>query len=340
MRNNFKRFFSLMLVVALVFALSATTLAADEKTLLTLEAKPGIQNGIISVSVNAKDEGVVADGKLVFTYDSAILSFKDAEAGSAWGETDVVVKANDKLGTVIVAFAGEEAAKAGHVFTLKFEAVDQGQSTVAINEGESYITGADAYSLAADTKIDIVGFDDVVAGRYYVEGINYVIGEGYMEGVGDNKFAPNTSTTRGMAVTVLYRMAGSPKVEAEVPFTDVDAKRYYADAVAWAYSEEITNGVTETKFAPSHIVTREQMATLLARYASSIEEIKIETKGDLSKFTDGKTVKAFAVESMTWAVENGIINGVKVDVLRPQGDSTRGQLATMIMRFAKVTATK
>ena len=340
MRNKFKRFFSLMLVVALVFALSATTLAADEKPLLTLDAKPGIQNGIMSVSVNAKEEGIAADGKLVFTYDSAILSFMDVEVGSAWGDTDIVVKANgDQLGTVVVAFAANEAAKAGNVFTLKFEAVDQGQSTVAMNTGDSYITGADAYTLAANTKVDIVGFDDVLAGRYYVEGINYVIGEGYMEGVGDNRFAPNASTTRGMAVTVLYRMAGSPKVKAEVPFTDIDPERFYADAVAWAYSEKITDGVTETKFAPCHVVTREQMVTFLARYASSLD-IEVEAKGDLSKFVDGDSVKNFAVESMTWAVDNGIVDGVKADLLKPQGSSTRGQLATMIVRFVKVTATK
>ncbi len=340
MRNNFKRLFSLMLVVALVFALSVTTLAAGEKPLLTLEAKPGIQNGIISVSVNAKEEGIVADGKLVFTYDSAILSFKDVEVGSVWGDTDIVVKANgDQLGTVVVAFAANEAAKAGNVFTLKFEAVDQGQSTVAMNTGDSYITGADTYTLAADTTVNIVGFDDVLAGRYYVEGINYVVGEGWMKGVTEDKFAPEAETTRGMAVAVLYRMAGSPEVTEKTPFDDVNPKRYYADAVAWACKEGITNGVTETKFAPSHIVTREQMATFLARYAAK-SGVSLETKGDLSKFVDGGSVKNFAVESMTWAVENGIINGVKADVLKPQGTSTRGQLATMIVRFVKVTATK
>lgn len=340
MRNSFKRFFSLMLVVALVFSLGVTTLAADKKPLLTLEAKPGIQNGVISVSVNAKEEGVAADGKLVFTYDSAILSFKDVEAGSAWGETDVVVRANgDKLGTVIVTFAANEASKAGHVFTLKFEAVDQGQSTVAIDEGASYITGAEGYSLAAETKVDIVGFDDVKAGRYYVDGINYVVGEGYMEGVGNNKFAPNTKTSRGMAVTVLYRMAGSPDVSAEIPFTDVDPERYYADAVVWAYKEKITDGVTETMFAPNHVVTREQMVTLLARYATTLG-ITVEAKGSLEQFVDGDSVMNFAVESMTWAVDNGIIDGVKVDLLKPQGSSTRGQLATMIVRFVKATATK
>lgn len=340
MRNNFKRFFSLMLVVALVFALSATTLAADEKNLLTLDAKPGIQNGIISVSVNAKDGGIVADGKLAFTYDSKILSFKDVQVGSVWGENDVVVEANgDKLGTVVVAFAANEAAEAGQIFTLRFEAVDQGQSTVAVNKDESYVTGADANALDSNTEVNIVGFDDVLAGRYYVEGINYVIGEGYMEGVGNNKFAPNTKTSRGMAVTVLYRMAGSPEVNEEVPFTDVNADRYYADAVAWAYKEKITEGVSETKFAPGHIVTREQMVTFLARYAAS-KGVEIEAKGNLDKFVDGDAVMNFAVESMTWAVENGIVDGVKEDLLKPQGASTRGQVATMIMRFANATHTK
>ncbi len=340
MGNKFKRVFSLMLVVALVFTLSTTTLASDEKPLLELEAKPGIQNGIISVTVNAREAGIVADGKLVFTYDSGILSFQGAEAGSAWAETDMVLKANgDQLGTVTVAFAANEAAGAGNVFTLKFEAVDQGQSTVELNEGDSYLTGGDAYSLAAGTKVDIVGFDDVLSGRFYVEGINYLIGEGYMEGIGGNKFAPNVSTTRGMAVTVLHRMAGCPEGKAELPFTDVDSDRYYADAVAWAYSEKITDGVTETQFAPCHVVTREQMVTFLARYASSCGST-IEAKGDLKKFADGDSVKAFAVESMTWAVDNGIIYGVQADILKPHGSSTRGQLATMIVRFAKAAAAK
>lgn len=340
MRNKFRRFFSLMLVVALVFAISVPALAADEKPLLTLESKPGIQNGVISVSVNANDKGVVADGKLTFTYDSAILSFKGVEVGSAWGDTDIVVKANsDKLDSVIVAFAANEAAEAGHVFTLKFDAVEQGQSTVAINEGESYITGADQYSLAASTTADVVGFDDVLPGYYFVEGINYVVGEGYMEGVGNGRFAPNAKTNRAMAVTVLYRMAGCPKVDKEVPFTDLVANEYYVDAVKWAYSEGITEGVSDTLFAPQHVVTREQMVTFLARYATSIG-IKVEAKGDLSKFTDGDAVMKYAVENMTWAVENGIIDGVGDNLLKPQASSTRGQLATMIMRFDKFAATK
>lgn len=341
MRNKFRRFFSLVLVVALVFAISVPALAADEKPLLALEAKPGIQHGTISVSVNAKDKGIAADGKLKFTYDSAILSFKDVEVGSAWGDTDIVVKANsDELGSVIVAFAANEAAEAGHIFTLKFDAVDQGQSTVAINKEDSYVTGADAYSLAASTTAKVVGFSDVQAGYYYVEGINYVVGEGYMQGVGNGRFSPNATTTRAMAVTVLYRMAGSPEVTEKAPFTDVSSDQYYADAVAWAHSKGITSGVTETLFAPGHVVTREQMVTFLARYATLINNVKIETKGDLSKFADGDSVMDYAVESMIWAVENGIIQGVRADVLRPQGSSTRGQLATMVMRFAKLTATK
>ena len=110
-------------------------------------------------------------------------------------------------------------------------------------------------------------FADVDTSRWYHEGVDHVVREKLMNGVSETLFHPNHNLTRGELVTVLYRMAGTPAVEASTPFTDVAEGRFYSDAVAWAYENEITEGVTDTLFAPNTDVTREQLVTFLYRYA-------------------------------------------------------------------------
>ncbi len=95
-------------------------------------------------------------------------------------------------------------------------------------------------------------FADVDTSRWYHEGVDHVVREKLMNGVSETLFHPNHNLTRGELVTVLYRMAGTPAVEASTPFTDVAEGRFYSDAVAWAYENEITEGVTDTLFAPQH----------------------------------------------------------------------------------------
>ncbi|MCI6730697.1 MAG: S-layer homology domain-containing protein, partial [Clostridiales bacterium] len=174
-------------------------------------------------------------------------------------------------------------------------------------------------------------FSDLDTSRWYHEGVDYVLENGLMKGMGDGIFAPNGTVTRGMIVTMLYRMAGEPAVESEAPFTDVASGRYYAKAVAWAYENDIVRGITDTRFAPEASATREQLMTFLYRYAAFAGQ-DVSARGSLDGFSDGGTVSTFARESMGWAVAEGLLVG-SAGQLMPKDTATRAQLATIIFRF-------
>ena len=165
------------------------------------------------------------------------------------------------------------------------------------------------------------------------EGIDFVASRGYMIGMGGAKFQPNTEMSRAMLVTVLYRIAGEPAVKGTAPFRDVEKNSWYTNAVIWAYQNNVTNGVSATEFAPEENVTREQMVAFFARYAK-LAGVDTTAKGDLKAFADASSVSAYAVPAMTWAVEAGLIKGVGENKLDPTGNSTRGQVATVIVRYA------
>ncbi len=176
-------------------------------------------------------------------------------------------------------------------------------------------------------------FSDLDLSRWYHAGVDYVLEQKFMKGVGNGLFRPNGIMTRGEVVTVLYRMEESPEVTGEHPFQDVEAGRYYEDAVVWAYQEGLVKGVSDTSFAPSTPITREQMVTFLYRYAQYKGQ-DVSASGDLTSYPDHEQVKPFAKEAMTWAVDKEIIKGID-GALMPRGQSTRAQSATMVQRFAQ-----
>ena len=140
-----------------------------------------------------------------------------------------------------------------------------------------------------DNRIHTISYNDVKAGDWYANAVNYVTLTGLMNGTGDG-FSPNLAINRGMMVTVLYRMAGSPEVTAENPFTDVPADTWYTDAVIWASENGITAGTSETTFSPTNSLTREQLATFFYRFADFENPDPIEITGDLTGFTDAGQV--------------------------------------------------
>lgn len=192
----------------------------------------------------------------------------------------------------------------------------------------------DALLAAIDALESRLPFTDVPDDAWYYEGLRYVWQKGLMLGIEQNVFDPESPITRGQLITVLHRLAGSPQAKAPDPFSDIPENRYYTAAVAWAYENNITTGVTETLFAPEASVTREQMVTFFARYAE-MEGHTVETDGNLDAFIDGGSVSTYAVTAMTWAVSAGLINGVDESTLAPQGNATRAQMAAILMRYCE-----
>ena len=179
-------------------------------------------------------------------------------------------------------------------------------------------------------------FADVADTAWYADAVQYVYENGMMNGTSATAFSPDATTTRAMIVTILYRLEGEPAAEAS-GFTDVAANAYYADAVAWAQANDIVNGVSATSFAPDNVITREQMAAILYRYAQ-YKGYDISASNSLNAFADASQISSYAVAAMQWANGNGLINGVTGTTLAPQGSATRAQVATILMRFCEDVA--
>lgn len=174
-------------------------------------------------------------------------------------------------------------------------------------------------------------FTDVKSGDWFYDGVAFLQEKGIMKGMTDDTFGPSVSTTRGMVVTMLWRMENEPQAKTGAAFADVKESAYYAEAVAWAAENGIVNGVSETAFAPDQEITREQLAVMLYRY-SQIKGYDLTVQGDLSGFGDGKQVSGYAVASMQWAVGASLIQGTDSGLV-PAGSATRAQLATILYRF-------
>ena len=185
-------------------------------------------------------------------------------------------------------------------------------------------------SVTAYAAVEDTGFSDVAADAWYADAVTYVRDNGLMSGTSDKTFTPGGTMTRGMLVTTLYRMAGSPSLENEdlgYPFADVPGDAWYADGVYWARLAGVVGGYSEDQFGPDDPVTREQIAAILWRYAGSPAA---ESGTD---FADEGSISAYAAQAVDWARTNGIVNGVEGNRFLPQSSATRAQVATILRNY-------
>lgn len=177
-------------------------------------------------------------------------------------------------------------------------------------------------------------FGDVHKSSWFFDSIAYVYSKGQMNGIDAVSFAPNAPTSRGMIVTVLYRMAGEPAVADPGTFADVASGSYYEDAIAWAAENGIMEGYNASRFGADDSVTREQMATILYRYAEHTGR-DTSAANMLINFEDADQISAYAVPAMEWANAEGLILGTTETRLNPTGDATRAQIAAILTRFQR-----
>ena len=219
-------------------------------------------------------------------------------------------------------------------------------AVAAINAAK---TPAEADQALADAKLAIdqiptaeeqkLPFADVKEGDWFENAVRYVYRNDLFKGVSKTSFAPRAVMTRGQLITVLYRLAGEPKVEGELPFADVKADAYYAKAVLWGVRNGIAQGVVADRFDPNAPVTRGQAAAFLYRYAKA-EPVK---EDHLEDFADVKTVPAYAVEALNWAVANEILTGAQSGedlVLAAHRQINRAEVASILMRFCEAAEQK
>lgn len=197
----------------------------------------------------------------------------------------------------------------------------------AVKVGVSYVKATETPS---KTK-----FNDVSANDWFASAVDYVTGKGMMNGTADNTFSPKANTTRGMVVTVLYRLENQPSTSA-ASFTDVASGAYYANAVAWANANGIVSGYGSGKFGPNGKVTREQLAAILYRYAQYKKyDVSVGEDTNILSYDDAQSISSYAIPAIQWACGAGVVTGKSGSKLDPKGNATRAEVAAMLMRFCE-----
>ena len=188
------------------------------------------------------------------------------------------------------------------------------------------VTVTPTFSRIEETKPETSPFDDVTANDYFYDAVNWAADKGITGGMSDTLFAPNAACTRAQIVTFLWRTAGSPEPKALSSFADVPADAYYAKAVAWAVENGITEGTSDTTFAPGTICTRAQGAALLYRAAGS------PAVSGSAAFTD-VPADAYYADAAAWAEQKGITDGIGNGLFGPHNNCTRAQIVTFLYRL-------
>lgn len=317
----------------------------------TIKVKNSLTNGNIKVTVNGESKTIKPSEDATFTYT------KPSSGGSSGGSSSG--KTTYKVTTSAVNNGGVNAspssAEKGATITItlspdkgykldKLTVTDGSGKTVstvkksdtvytftmpasAVNVGVSYVKATETPS---KTK-----FNDVSANDWFASAVDYVTGKGMMNGTADNTFSPKANTTRGMVVTVLYRLENQPSTSA-ASFTDVASGAYYANAVAWANANGIVSGYGSGKFGPNDKVTREQLAAILYRYAQYKKyDVSVGEDTNILSYNDAQSISSYAIPAIQWACGAGVVTGKSGSKLDPKGNATRAEVAAMLMRFCE-----
>lgn len=179
-------------------------------------------------------------------------------------------------------------------------------------------------------------YEDVFEEEWYYDSVKFVDENGIMNGMGAGKFEPFVKTTRGMIVTILYRLEKEPAVNKSIPFADVDMSKYYGNAIIWAKQNNIVKGIDENTFMPEAEITREQLVTILYRYAKYIgHDVSIGENTNILSYDDFAEVSEYAIEAFQWSCGSGLVQGRTESTLNPKDKAMRSEIATVIMRFIK-----
>ena len=306
------------------------------------------------------------------------------------------------LGMATTAFAAEDDAATADGGETPVEETNEDAAVDETTPAEGEETAPVEETPAEETPVE-AGYTDVTEANWFYEAVTYVTENGLVDGETETTFAPSADMTRADMIVALYRMAGSPEVTGENPFTDVAADADYYAAVIWGTSNGVINGTSETTFSPDDSLQRQAFATMLYRYEALLtadetapaddaaaadetapaddaaaadetapaddaaaadetapaddtattdetvpaeeltpaEEVPAEETGAedvLAQFTDADQIQNYAREAMAWAVTVGLFEGNADGALNPRGNATRAEVATLIMRFAEMTA--
>lgn len=315
----------------------------------TIKVKNSLTDANIKVTVNGESKTIKPSEDATFTYTKP--SSGGSSGGSSSGKTTYKVTTSavnnggvnaspssaEKDATITITLSPDKGYKLDKLTVTDgsgktVSTVKKSDTVYTFTMPASAVTVGVSYVKATETPSK-TKFNDVSANDWFASAVDYVTGKGMMNGTAANTFSPKANTTRGMIVTVLYRLEHQPSTSA-ASFTDVASGAYYANAVAWANANGIVSGYGSGKFGPNDKVTREQLAAILYRYAQ-YKKYDVSGAKSLDGYTDAQSVSSYAVPALQWANAAGVVTGKSGNKLDPKGNATRAEVAAMLMRFCE-----
>ena len=268
--------------------------------------------------------------------DSGVYKYYVNEDGATEVPAAILISWNTGSGTP------EDIAKTAYISgSLRFAyGITEQQYADQSAQGKRLASNIATITVVHGTKAEepwVNPFRDVTESDWFYDDVRFANQNGLFNGVEKDLFAPEEPMTRGMLVTVLWRLDGETAPKTATTFTDVDVNAYYADAVAWAAESGVVNGIGGNKFDPEGNVTREQIAAILFRYAS-LKGVDTAARANLATFPDAEKTSAYAHDALSWAVAAELVKGTKEGstiYLDPQGSATRAQVAAILSRYAQ-----
>lgn len=237
--------------------------------------------------------------------------------------------------TLVDATSGTEMS-AGTRLTSYHRYINGGEGTsvtISVLSDAASATVEGAWSKTESSE-DVTGFTDLVQSKdWFYDAVRYVTEQGLFQGMTATQFAPTATMDRSMLATVLYRMEGQPAMAYQGTFPDVADGQWYTVGIEWAAANGIVNGLGDGTYGPAVSITREQIASMLYRYAGTYRGLDVSQTGDLTVYADYQRVSDWAQEGMSWAVGAGIISGADGGTLLPGNNASRAEVATMLQRF-------
>ena len=310
----------------------------------TLEVKVP---GGVTWTVNGKDIPAGADLTdldLSVDMDTGTIPAEAVNSvNSEAGTVQLTVKNDGEFGFTMTLTAPVGAKNAGLWANLYHYDEAAGKlvyTASSLVDGDGYaslpVGSAGQYALVLDGKSHALPFTDLAAGAWYEDAVAYVYRHDLMSGFSEDTFGPNADLSRAQLCQILYNMEGRPAVTGSGSFSDLADGAWYTDAVTWAASQGIVDGYGGGLFGPDDNITREQLASILYRYAQARgDDVSVGEDTNILSYSDAADVAGYAVSAMQWACGAGVITGISESALAPRGEATRAQTAAMLMRFCE-----
>ena len=311
----------------------AEAIPAEDEAKYTKDSWEAMKKALADAKTLNEDENATQED-----VDSAAKKLEDAIAGlEEYAEPDKTKLEEAVENAVPAEDKNKYTAESWEEYT---KALDEAKNVLADETADQAAIDAAVKALAdaqAALKTAELPYADVAEDAWYYDAVAYNYYAGTMTGLKPDRFAPAETLVRAQFAAVLHKMNGAVEVEYTDKFSDVKENDWFKDPVLWAAENAIVTGYTDSKeFGPNDVVTREQMATMMYRYAKNYKKYEVSEDGDYSSFPDAKNVQEFAQDAMKWAVKEGIITGKTINgvlCLDPQGSANRAECATIIQRF-------